>query len=104
MPLSRLDCVVLAGGVPRPGEPLHTETAGGPKALIDVAGRPMAQWVLDALAEAQGIGRVLLVGPPAVQELEYAGEMERASSSSPATGEPPAGEGRWPCLARPASG
>ena len=37
----------------------------------------MAQWVLDALAEAQGIGRVLLVGPPELAELDYRGELER---------------------------
>lgn len=74
--LPRLDCVVLAGGTPRPGEPLYQEAAGGPKALIDVAGRPLAQWVLDALAEARGIGRVLLVGPPEVADLDYAGELE----------------------------
>ena len=59
MMLPRLDCIVLAGGIPRPGDPLHAETAGGTKALLDVAGRPLAQWVLDALAQAEGIGRVL---------------------------------------------
>ena len=71
----RLDCVVLAGGVPRAGEPLHAETAGEPKALLDVAGRPLAQWVLDALAVAEGIRRVLLVGPPEVARLGYDGEL-----------------------------
>ena len=79
--LPRLDCVVLAGGVPRPGQPLHDEAGGGPKALIDVAGRPLGQWVLDALAEARGIGRVLLVGPPELQALEYDGELERVPSA-----------------------
>lgn len=69
-------CVVLAGGVPRPGEPLWAATRGEPKALLDVAGRPLAQWVLDALAEAEGIGRVVLVGPPEIEVLEYAGEVE----------------------------
>ena len=79
--LPKLDCVVLAGGVPRPGEPLYDETGGAPKALLDVAGKPLAQWVLDALAAAQGIGRVLLVGPPELAALEYAGELERVPSS-----------------------
>ncbi len=68
---------MLAGGAPRPGDLLHAEAGGGPKALIDVAGRPLAQWVLDALAAAEGIGRVLLVGPPEIEELDYAGELER---------------------------
>jgi hypothetical protein len=79
--LPRLDCVVLAGGIPRPGEPLHAETNGAPKALLEVAGRPLAQWVLDALAAAQGIGKVLLVGPPELAELEYAGEMEHVPAA-----------------------
>jgi GTP:adenosylcobinamide-phosphate guanylyltransferase len=74
--LPQLDCVVLAGGIPRPGKPLYEEAGGGPKALIDVAGRPLAQWVLDALGEARGIGRVVLVGPPEVGGLDYAGELE----------------------------
>ena len=76
MTLRPLDCVVLAAGTPRPGEPLWGETRGAPKALIDVAGRPLAQWVLDALADAEGIGRVVLVGPPELAALSYAGELE----------------------------
>ena len=79
--LSPLDCVVLAGGAPRPGQPLYEEAGGGPKALIDVAGRPLGQWVLDALAEADGIGRVLLVGPPELEALEYDGELERVPAA-----------------------
>ena len=81
MILPRLDCVVLAGGMPRPGEPLHAEAGGGPKALIDVAGRPLAQWVLDALAESLCIGRVLLVGPPELAALDYAGELEHVEAA-----------------------
>ena len=79
--LPRLDCVVLAGGVPLPGQPLHAETRGGPKALLDVAGRPLAQWVLDALAAAEGVGRVLLVGPPELAALDYGGELERVAAT-----------------------
>lgn len=79
--LRRLDCVVLAGGVPRPGEPLHEASGGGPKALIDVAGKPLGQWVLDALAEARGIGRVLLVGPPELDRLGYDGELVRVPAA-----------------------
>lgn len=81
MSLEPIDCVLLAGGVPRPGEPLYGETAGAPKALLDVAGRPLAQWVLDALAEARGIGRVVLVGPPELSGLHYDGRLERVASA-----------------------
>ena len=77
----RLDCVVLAGGIPRPDEPLYAETAGAPKALLDVAGRPLAQWVLDALAAAEGIGRVVLVGPPELAGLAYDGELDHVPAA-----------------------
>jgi GTP:adenosylcobinamide-phosphate guanylyltransferase len=57
-----MDCVVLAGGRPMPGEALWTETQGRPKALIDLAGRPMIRWVLDALAGSAHIDRIIVVG------------------------------------------
>jgi molybdopterin-guanine dinucleotide biosynthesis protein A len=57
-----MDAVVLAGGIPREGEPLYPVSQGYPKALLPVAGKPMAQWVLDALAAAQHVRRVFVVG------------------------------------------
>lgn len=57
-----MDCVVLAGGRPKPGDGLWAETQGRPKALIDLAGRPMISWVLDALAGSQFIDRIIVVG------------------------------------------
>ncbi|MCC7359968.1 MAG: nucleotidyltransferase family protein [Anaerolineales bacterium] len=57
--------VVTAGGVPRPSDPLYALTQGRNKALLEIAGRPMLQWVLDALSGAAGIGRVVVVGLPA---------------------------------------
>ncbi len=57
-----MDAVVMAGGVPQPGEPLYEETRGRPKSLLDVAGKPMVQWVLEALDQAEGVERVVLVG------------------------------------------
>ncbi len=57
-----MDAVVIAGGVPQPGEPLYPYTQGQPKALLDVCGKPMAQWVLDALTAAPSIDRVLIAG------------------------------------------
>src|SRR3989304_2041246 len=35
---------------------------GRPKALLDVAGKPMAQWVLDALTGAPSVEGVILIG------------------------------------------
>jgi GTP:adenosylcobinamide-phosphate guanylyltransferase len=58
-----MDAVVMAGGIPREGEPLFELTEGRSKALLPVAGKVMVQWVLDALSAAQGVGRVVVVGP-----------------------------------------
>ncbi|MDP2994863.1 MAG: NTP transferase domain-containing protein, partial [Anaerolineales bacterium] len=57
-----MDAIVTAGGVPLPEEPLYAATQGDPKALVDVAGKPMVQWVLDALTEAKSIDNVIIVG------------------------------------------
>jgi GTP:adenosylcobinamide-phosphate guanylyltransferase len=57
-----MDAIVTAGGVPLPEEPLYDATQGHPKALVDVAGKPMVQWVLDALTEARSIDNVIIVG------------------------------------------
>jgi GTP:adenosylcobinamide-phosphate guanylyltransferase len=54
--------MVLAGGIPEPGETLYEFTKGGSKALIEIAGKPMVQWVLDALSNANSVGRVVVVG------------------------------------------
>mgnify|MGYP000591098070 CR=1 FL=1 len=57
-----IDCVVFAGGVPQTEDPLYAYTQGKPKALLDIAGKPMLQWVLDALTQASNIGRIIIVG------------------------------------------
>jgi NDP-sugar pyrophosphorylase family protein len=56
-----MDALVLAGGIPQPGEPLYEFTQGKPKALLDISGKPMVQWVLDALSQARSIDRVVVV-------------------------------------------
>jgi GTP:adenosylcobinamide-phosphate guanylyltransferase len=70
-----MDAVVMAAGVPREGEPLYPLTRGLSKALLPVAGKSMLQWVLEALAAARSIGRVVVVGPrtdlPFPRELHY---------------------------------
>jgi GTP:adenosylcobinamide-phosphate guanylyltransferase len=57
-----MDAVVTAGGIPKPGELLYPYTQGQPKALLEIAGKPMAQWVLDALGGAKQVGRVIMMG------------------------------------------
>ncbi len=57
-----MDAVVTAGGIPQPGEPLYAYTRGMPKAMLDICGKPMVQWVLDALSGARGVEHVVLIG------------------------------------------
>jgi NDP-sugar pyrophosphorylase family protein len=42
-----MDAVITAGGVPQPDELLYPYTLK-PKALLEIDGKPMVQWVLDA--------------------------------------------------------
>jgi len=57
-----MDAIVIAGGIPQPGDPLYVYSNGDLKALIDVAGKPMIQWVLDALSDAKTVKNVVVVG------------------------------------------
>jgi GTP:adenosylcobinamide-phosphate guanylyltransferase len=57
-----MDAIVTAGGIPRPEDPLYTYSHGDSKALIDVAGKPMIQWVLDALGNAKRVNNVIIIG------------------------------------------
>ena len=59
-----MDAIVIAGGIPEPDEPLYPYTKGKPKALLDLCGKPMIQWVLDALQGALSIDRIVIVGLP----------------------------------------
>ncbi len=68
---------VTAAGAPAPEDPLYAETQGGPKAMLDVAGKPMAQWVLDALGGAAQVDGVVLVGLPAKNGLTCAKPLRR---------------------------
>lgn len=38
--------------------------AGGPKALVEVGGRPLYSWALDACRESARIGRIVIAVPP----------------------------------------
>lgn len=57
-----MDAIVLAGGIPQPDDPLYAYSNGDSKALIDIAGKPMVQWVLDALGEARQVDNVIVIG------------------------------------------
>jgi GTP:adenosylcobinamide-phosphate guanylyltransferase len=57
-----MDAIVTAGGIPQPGDPLYEFSNGSSKALIDVAGKPMVQWVLDALGNSTKVDNIIVIG------------------------------------------
>jgi GTP:adenosylcobinamide-phosphate guanylyltransferase len=57
-----MDAIIIAGGIPQEGEPLYEYTQGASKAMLDIGGKPMVQWVLDALNGAAEIDKVVIVG------------------------------------------
>lgn len=57
-----MDAIVIAGGIPQPEDPLYIYSNGNAKALIDIAGKPMVQWVIDALSEARQVDNIIAVG------------------------------------------
>ena len=59
-----MDAIVMAGGIPKPEDPLYEFTQGEPKALLDVAGKPMVQWVLDAISGTESVERGVLISLP----------------------------------------
>lgn len=58
----KMNAIVTAGGIPQPGDKLYAYSNGDSKALIDVAGKPMVQWALDALGEAKTVDQVIVIG------------------------------------------
>jgi molybdopterin-guanine dinucleotide biosynthesis protein A len=59
-----IPAIVTAGGIPQEGEPLFALSQGKEKALLPIAGKPMIQWVLEALEDSLQISNVVVVGSP----------------------------------------
>jgi len=57
-----MDAIITAGGIPQPGDRLYAFSNGNSKALIDVAGKPMVQWILDALSDSKKVDNVIVIG------------------------------------------
>lgn len=57
-----MDCVITAGGVPGPEDPLFPYTQGKTKALLDMNGRTMLERVIDALQDSHYIDDIVVVG------------------------------------------
>jgi 2-C-methyl-D-erythritol 4-phosphate cytidylyltransferase len=46
----------------------HRLGAGGPKALVELGGRPLAAWSIDAFAAARSVGRAVVAAPPGYED------------------------------------
>jgi molybdopterin-guanine dinucleotide biosynthesis protein A len=60
--MTQVDAVILAGGTPKPGELLYTYTQGKPKALLEMGGHSMLDWILEALDQAATVRRIAVSG------------------------------------------
>jgi len=67
-----MDAVVLAAG--RSGDDFRKAFGTEHKCLVEVAGRPIIHWVLDALRASSEISRIVVIGP--AQALRAAGVTE----------------------------
>ena len=70
-----MDAIVIAGGNPTEDHPLFKYSQGKPKALIDIKGKPMIVWVLQALAACSQIDELVVVG---IDELQHREMIESA--------------------------
>ena len=58
-----MDAIIGAGGHIRPNDPLaELIPEGKTKTLLPIAGKPMIQWTLDAIAGSEQIENVIIIG------------------------------------------
>jgi len=60
----KLDVVLLAGGLMSDADPLINESHDRHRCLIEIHGKPMAQWVMDALTASKSVGAFYVIGLP----------------------------------------
>jgi len=60
-------CLIAAGQSPNRPDPLALSVGESCKALVPVAGRPMIEYTLDAVRQAEKIGPVAVIGPEILQ-------------------------------------
>ncbi len=78
-----MDALVLAGGHATQDDPLFSLIPHRPKALLPLAGKPMLQWVLDALNASQKVTRLHIFG---VSEKDYDWHIEKDARFYPDQG------------------
>lgn len=58
----KINVVLLAGGEISPDDPMYPQAPYGKRSLIDIHGKPMVQWVLDALCSSAHVSKVYIMG------------------------------------------
>ena len=66
-----MDVILTAGGTPDEKDPLYAYTGGKSKAHLDIAGKPMIQWALDALASAKSVENIVVIGLPEDTQISF---------------------------------
>lgn len=69
--MTTINCVILAGGIPQPDDPLYPLTQGKSKVLLDMGGRTMLERVVDALQNATTIGEIVIAGLGSDMEMTF---------------------------------
>jgi len=59
-----MNAILLCGGEQQSGDPLYQITRGNLRAMMEVGGKPMFQWVLSALDHSVSIEHIVVVGLP----------------------------------------
>ena len=57
-----MDCIIIAGGLAAPEDPMYALTQGKPKALLPMGDRTMLERVVDAMHSAQSVDDVVVIG------------------------------------------
>lgn len=58
----KMNVVILAGGKMSTEDPLFFEGGDGSRCMIDLGGKPMVQWVIDALDASESIHELYVIG------------------------------------------
>lgn len=58
----KMNALLLAGGTIPDDDPLYAEAPNGSRSLIDVHGKHMAQWVIDALDASEAVNELYVIG------------------------------------------
>ena len=77
----QMNALVLAGGILDQDDPLFDQTVDGYRCLVEIHGRPMVQWVLDALNASTSVNEIFVIGLPETYPLVSEKPMQYLAES-----------------------